>query len=78
MYVLFKCNRRRIADYPNLWNYTREIYQMPGVAETVDFPKIKLGYYGGQSFVNPSGIVPIGPEVNYHQKHNRDRLPKAA
>jgi len=73
-YVLFKCNRRRLADYHNLWNYTREIYQMPGVAETVDFPRIKLGYYGGMRHINPNGILPLGPELDWAAPHDRARL----
>ena len=59
--MLFKCNLRRLADYRNLSNYTREIYQMPGVAETVDFDLIKLGYYGGMRHINPNGILPRRP-----------------
>jgi glutathionyl-hydroquinone reductase len=73
-YVLFKCNKRRLADYHNLWNYTREIYQMPGVAETVDFPKIKLGYYGGMRHINPNGILPVGPDLDFTAPHDRARL----
>jgi putative glutathione S-transferase len=72
-YVLFKCNRRRIADYPNLWNYTREIYQMPGIAETVDFARIKQGYYGGMRHLN-TGILPLGPELDFAAPHDRARL----
>jgi len=71
-YVLFKCNLRRLTDYPNLWNYTREIYQMPGVAETVDFPRIKLGYYGGMRHLN-NGILPLGPELDFAAPHDRGR-----
>src|SRR6266853_394532 len=69
-YGRFKCNRRRLIDYPNLWNYTREIYQMPGVAETVDFPRIKLGYYGGMRHLN-NGILPLGPELDFAAPHDR-------
>jgi putative glutathione S-transferase len=72
-YVLFKCNRRRLVDYPNLWNYTREIYQMPGVAETVDFARIKLGYYGGMRHLN-NGILPVGPELDLAAPHDRARF----
>src|SRR5712692_1527310 len=72
-YVLFKCNRRRLADYHNLSNYPREIYQMPGVAETVDFAKIKLGYYGGMRQLN-NGILPLGPEIDFAAPHDRGRL----
>jgi putative glutathione S-transferase len=72
-YGLFKCNRRRLTDYPNLWNYTREIYQMSGVAETVDFARIKLGYYGGMRHLN-NGILPLGPELDFAAPHDRGRL----
>jgi putative glutathione S-transferase len=74
----FKCNIRRIQDYPNLWNYTLDLYQTPGIAEVVDIPGIKKGYYGGQSQVNPTGIVPLGPHIDLTVPHNRDRLTKAA
>jgi putative glutathione S-transferase len=73
-YVLFKCNKRRISDYPNLANYLREIYQMPGVAETVDFHQIKLGYYGGMRHLNPRGILPVGPELDLSAPHDRGRF----
>jgi len=72
-YVLFKCNLRRLVDYPNLWAYTREIYQMPGVAETVDFHKIKLGYYGGMRHLN-NGILPKGPALDFTAPHGRAGL----
>jgi len=72
-YVLFKCNRRRLVDYHNLWNYTREIYQMPGVAETVDFARIKSGYYGGMRHLN-NGILPLGPDLDFAAPHDRARL----
>ncbi len=74
----FKCNLRRIADYPNLSNYLRDLYQVPGVAETVDIPHIKKHYYGSHETVNPTRIVPLGPEVDLSAPHNRDRLRKAA
>jgi len=77
-YSHFKCNLRRLADYHNLTNYTRDIYQMPGVAETVDIPRIKLGYYGGMRNLNPSGIIPVGPELDFSAPHDRGRLAKAA
>jgi glutathionyl-hydroquinone reductase len=73
-YSHFKCNLRRIADYHNLSNYLRQIYQMPGVAETVDMPGIKLGYYGGMRNLNPSGIIPLGPELDFAAPHNRGRF----
>jgi putative glutathione S-transferase len=74
---LFKCNLRRLADYHNLSNYLREIYQMPGVAETVDFDLIKLGYYGGMRHINPNGILPLGPELDLSAPHDRARVPAA-
>jgi glutathionyl-hydroquinone reductase len=70
-YNHFKCNLRRLADYHNLSSYLREIYQMPGVAETVDLPRIKLGYYGGMRNINPSGIIPLGPELDFSAPHDR-------
>ena len=73
-YSHFKCNLRRIADYPNLWNYTRELYQMPGIAETVSIDHIKRHYYGSQRQVNPAGIVPIGPEIDFSAAHDRNRF----
>jgi putative glutathione S-transferase len=77
-YSHFKCNLRRLADYYNLSNYTRDIYQMPRVAESVDIPRIKLGYYGGMRNLNPSGIIPLGPELDFSAPHDRGRLAKAA
>jgi len=70
----FKCNLRRIADYPNLSNWLREIYQWPGVAETVDFTHIKHHYYGSHKTINPTGIVPKGPEQDFNAAHDRERL----
>ena len=72
----FKCNKRRIVDYPNLWNYTRELYQFPGVAETVNLEHIKGHYYASHKTINPTGVVPLGPEIDFNQPHDRDRLPK--
>lgn len=71
----FKCNIRRIADYHNLSNYLRELYQWPGVSETVEFYAIKLHYFGSHETVNPSGVVPLGPALDFHRRHDRDRLP---
>jgi putative glutathione S-transferase len=70
----FKCNLRRLIDYPNLWAYTRDLYQHPGVAETVDFDHIKRHYYGSQRSVNPTGIVPRGPILDFRAPHGRERL----
>ena len=70
----FKCNWRRIEDYPNLSNYLRDLYQQPGVAETVKLGEIKHHYYASQLKVNPTGIVPIGPELDYNRPHDRARF----
>lgn len=70
----FKCNVRRIVDHPNLWNYTRDLYQRPGVRETVDLTHIKNHYYQSHAWVNPSGIVPAGPEIDFDLPHDRDRF----
>ncbi|WP_219097031.1 glutathione S-transferase family protein [Pseudomonas sp. UMAB-40] len=70
----FKCNLRRIADYPNLSNWLREMYQWPGVAETVDFQHIKNHYYGSHKTINPTGIVPKGPVQDFTATHDRARL----
>jgi len=70
----FKCNLRRLRDYPNLWAYTRELYQFPGVAATVDLKQIKEHYYGSQVWVNPSGVVALGPpmdERDFNEPHGR-------
>ncbi len=70
----FKCNLRRIEDYPNLSNYLRDLYQIPGVAETVNFDHIKAHYYGSHMTINPSGIVPKGPQLYYSSDHNRSEF----
>lgn len=67
----FKCNLRRIVDYPSLWAYTRELYQMPGVAETVRMDHIKLHYYASHTAINPTGIVPKGPALDFLAPHGR-------
>ena len=74
----FKCNLRRLVDYPNLWGFTRELYQVPGVAETVDIEHIKRHYYGSQLDVNPTGVVPTGPDIDFAEPHDREHLPAAA
>jgi len=70
----FKCNLRRIADYPNLSNWLREMYQLPGVADTVDFVHIKHHYYASHATINPTGVVPKGPEQDFSGEHDRGRL----
>ena len=73
-YSHFKCNLQRIMDYPNLWNYLRDLYQVPGVAETVSMDHIKRHYYGSHRNVNPTGIVPIGPAIDFTLPHDRGRF----
>jgi putative glutathione S-transferase len=70
-YSHFKCNLRRIVDYPNLWGYTRDLYQIPGVAGTVELEEIKRHYYGTHRSINPTGIVPLGPAIDFEQPHRR-------
>ncbi|WP_323769703.1 glutathione S-transferase family protein [Antarctobacter sp.] len=70
----FKCNRARIVDYPNLWNYTRELYQWPGVAETVNFDHITRHYHYSHETVNPHRIVPVGPDLDLNAPHGRERM----
>jgi len=73
-YGHFKCNLQRIADYPNLSNWLREIYQWPGIAETVSFEHIKNHYYGSHKTINPTGVVPKGPAQDFTAAHDRARL----
>lgn len=73
-YGHFKCNLHRIAEYPNLSNWLRELYQWPGVAETVDFAHIKHHYYASHRTINPTGIVPKGPLQDFSVNHDRERL----
>jgi putative glutathione S-transferase len=70
----FKCNLRRIADYPNLQGYLRELFQMPEVTSTVDFDAIRRHYFQSHRSINPHGIVPIGPALDLHAPHGRGRL----
>lgn len=70
----FKCNLRRLVDYPNVWAYTRELYQWPGVAQTVDLDQIRYNYYRGQRQVNPTGVVALGPSLDLSAAHQRERL----
>jgi glutathionyl-hydroquinone reductase len=67
----FKCNVRRLVDYPATWAYTRELYQTPGVASTVAIDEYKAHYYGSHRSINPSGIVPVGPALNFQTEHGR-------
>ena len=72
----FKCNIRRLVDYPNLWGYLRELYQIPGIAETVDLHHIKQHYYYSHTSINPTHIVPEGPELELDRPHGRELVQK--
>jgi len=73
-YSHFKCNWRHIYEFPNLSNYVRDLYQVPGVAETVSIEQIKRHYYSSQRQVNPTGIVPVGPQLDFAAPHDRARF----
>ena len=73
-YGHFKTNRQRIADYPAISNYLRDLYQRPGVAQTVDFVHIKQHYYSSHVTINPTQVVPVGPDQDFTLPHNRDQL----
>ncbi|MEB3262821.1 MAG: glutathione S-transferase family protein [Synechococcus sp.] len=70
----FKCNRRRLVDYPHLFAYVRELYQWPGVAATVNFAHIKRHYYESHATINPTGVVPLGPEIDFLAPHGREGI----
>ena len=70
-YSHFKTNLRRIVDYENLWPYVRELYQQPGIGDTVNFRHIKGHYYGSHRTINPTGIVPVGPQIDFTLPHGR-------
>lgn len=67
----FKCNRQKLSEFPNLFEYVKELYQYPGISETVDFTHIKGHYYGSHPTINPSGVVPKGPVINWDKPHQR-------
>ncbi len=69
----FKCNLRRISDYPNLAAYTRDLFQVPGIAATVHFDHVKNHYYQSHKMINPTGVVPIGPALDLNAPHGRER-----
>ncbi|WP_435184917.1 glutathione S-transferase family protein [Halobellus sp. EA9] len=71
----FKCNRRAIHEYPNLWNYTKEVYQLGDISETVNVDHITRHYYKSHGDINPKRLVPTGPDIDFSAPHNRDRLP---
>ena len=68
----FKCNYKRVTDYPNLYDYMRELYQFPGVADTVNFAHIKRHYYYSHTMINPTQVVPAGPAQQLDVAHTRE------
>ncbi|KAL6561860.1 hypothetical protein OROGR_002867 [Orobanche gracilis] len=72
--VHFKCNKRLLREYPNIFNYTKDIFQIPGVSSTVNMEHIKKHYYGSHPSINPFGIIPYGPNINYSAPHDRERF----
>jgi len=73
-YGHFKCNLKHLVDYPNLWAYICDLYQQPGISETINMHHIKNHYYGSHNMINPTGIVPLGPEIDFHQTHGRNKF----
>ncbi len=74
----FKCNLKRLVDYPNLWAFARELYQVPGVAETVHMDHIKGHYYGSHRTINPTGLIPLGPAIDFAAPHGRESVASEA
>lgn len=72
----FKCNRKQIADYPNTFGYMKELYQVPGVAETVNFDHIKRHYYFSHTMINPTQVIPVGPSQDLMSAHGRENIGK--
>ncbi len=70
-YSHFKCNKRRLVDYPNMWGYFKDLYQTPGFSETVHIELYKKGYYGRSPGLNPRGIIPLGPDLDFEASHDR-------
>jgi putative glutathione S-transferase len=74
----FKTNRQQLADFPAISAYVRELYQVPGVADTVNFDHIKTHYYVSHRTINPTGVVPVGPEADFTATHDRQLMSLAA
>ncbi|KAJ6791948.1 Uncharacterized protein M6B38_242365 [Iris pallida] len=72
--VHFKCNKRLLREYPNLFNYTKDIYQLQGMSSTVNMQHIKRHYYGSHPSINPFGIIPVGSSTDYSSSHDRERF----
>jgi len=70
----FKCNLRRIVDYPSIWGYLRDLYQVEGIEETVAMHYIKTHYYGSHETINPTRVIPVGPDIDFHMPHGREQL----
>jgi putative glutathione S-transferase len=70
----FKCNLRRIEDYPHLSGYVRDLYQWPGIADTINMKHIKEHYYRSHATINPTGVVPVGPDLDFTRAHGRDKF----
>ncbi|XP_016433175.1 uncharacterized protein LOC107759698 isoform X1 [Nicotiana tabacum] len=74
--VHFKCNKKLLREYPHLFNYTKDIFQIPGMSSTVNMEHIKMHYYGSHPTINPFGIIPQGPNINYSSPHDREKFSK--
>ncbi|KAB1222115.1 Glutathionyl-hydroquinone reductase YqjG [Morella rubra] len=72
--VHFKCNKKLLREYPDLFNYTKDIFQLPGISSTVHMEHIKRHYYGSHPTINPFGIIPFGPEIDYSSPHDREKF----
>ena len=73
-YIGYKCNLRRIEDYPNLSNYLRDLYQTPGIAEACDIEGMKRGVFGPAGPIKSNGIIPLGPWIDHRRPHDRARF----
>jgi putative glutathione S-transferase len=73
-YTHFKCNVRRLVDFDHLWEYAKDIYQTPGVADTCNMEHVKAHYYRSHDDINPTGVVPVGPDLDWTDSHTRDEL----
>lgn len=76
--VHFKCNKKLLREYPNIFGYTKDIFQVPGVSSSVQMEHIKKHYYGSHPSINPFGIIPHGPNIDYSAPHHRDSFSKRA
>ncbi|XP_041027736.1 glutathionyl-hydroquinone reductase YqjG-like [Juglans microcarpa x Juglans regia] len=72
--IHFKCNKKLIREYPNLFNYIKDIFQIPGISSTVNMELIKRNYYGNLPTINPLGIIPVGPSIDYSSPHDREKF----